>query len=76
MSECYRVNINVWPIVLEQDGPNDFTVRYGQQVRDGLHYTAAARELGAAIMHALACEDRLDNRMPGEVEAADGGSET
>ena len=53
--------VTAWPISLEQDGPNDFRVIYGMQVRENLSYSDAALELGAAIMHALACEGRLDN---------------
>jgi hypothetical protein len=56
-------------ITLEQDGPDDFTVTYGKQVRAHLSYGAAATELGACIMHALALDGMLDNRDPEEVAA-------
>lgn len=51
-----------YPIYLDQRGPDNFTVTYGLQVKRNLDYRSAALELGACIMHALACEDRLDNR--------------
>lgn len=50
-----------FPITLSQTGPNNFTVTYGKQVKSGLSYSAAAREYGACVMHALACDDKLDN---------------
>lgn len=53
-------------IELRQHGPNNFVVCYGAQTKTGLSYTAAARELGAVIMHHASCEGDLDNRMPGE----------
>lgn len=49
------------PIRLEQEGPDDFTVSYGLQVKEHLSYGKAAKELGSCIMHALACEWKLDN---------------
>lgn len=55
-------------IELIQKGVDKFTVRYCKQVKDGLTYGEAASELGAAIMHALACDGRLDNRVKGERE--------
>ena len=51
-----------FPIRLEQDGVNRFTVVYGRQVKRDLSYAQAATELGECIMHALACDSRLDNR--------------
>ena len=55
-----------WPIRLIQNGKDNFTVSYGLQVDAGLSYASAAAKLGQALMHALACEGRLDNRMRGE----------
>ncbi len=51
-----------WTIRLVQKGPDNFTVFYGKQVDSQLTYAAAAEKYGQAIMHALACEGRLDNR--------------
>ena len=53
-------------IALIQDGVDRFTVRYFKQVKNGLTYNKAALELGAAIMHSLACDGLLDNREKGE----------
>ena len=51
-----------YDITLYQDGPDDFTVRYGLQVNAGLDYSMAARRLGEAILHAFACDYHIDNR--------------
>lgn len=55
-----------WLIQLSQTGIDRFTVRYGAQSDDNLTYGGAAAKLGQAIMHALACEGKLDNRERGE----------
>ncbi len=58
----------VWrDITLEQTGIDKFTVTYGKQVTKGLTYAQAACDLGECIMHSLVCENRLDNRLPGEL---------
>lgn len=57
---CWKTNI-CWDITLEQTGIDRFVVTYGAQVVRNLDYPAAAAELGKCIMHALACEDKLDN---------------
>lgn len=49
-----------YPVILEQNGPQDFTVRYGKQTKLGLDYADAATALGAAIMHALVYNGELD----------------
>jgi len=59
---CYNTTIAGFDIELRQLRRNSFTVVYGIQIREHLDYTAAATELGAAIMHALSCEAKLDNR--------------
>jgi len=55
-----------FPISLEQVPPRpnsargpSYTVRYGQQVRTGLDYYDAARELGLCVMHALAADGSI-----------------
>ena len=53
-------------IELRQQGRDNFSVRYGLQLKTGLDYSAAALELGACIMHAAACDSLLDNREKGE----------
>jgi len=55
-----------WDITLKQAGPNNFTVIYGLQIKSHLNYSDAAHELGCCIMHALACEGKLDNRTKAE----------
>jgi hypothetical protein len=65
---CYQITdiIPQWPITLVQLGKDDFIVTYGKQVDARLDYSHAACKLGQAIMHALACESKLDNRAKGE----------
>lgn len=63
---CFELPQAVFQIKLTQQGRNKFTVTYGKQVKKGLCYDAAATELGAAIMHAAALDQKLDNRLPGE----------
>lgn len=53
-------------VTMTQQGPDSFTVRYGMQVRARLDYASACTELGAAIMHALACDSLIDNRTKAE----------
>jgi hypothetical protein len=53
-------------VKLEQTGKDKFTVTYGKQIKHGLNYSQAAVEYGCVIMHALACDGKLDNRERGE----------
>ncbi len=48
-------------IQLVQTGLDNFTVKYGRQVKHDLNYSAAAQELGACLMHRAACDGQLDN---------------
>lgn len=52
-----------FPIKLEQHETRArlFRVTYGQEVDDRLSYSDAARHLGEALLHCLACESKLDN---------------
>jgi len=63
---CFELTDAAFPIKLEQTGLDSFTVTYGLQVKDHLTYSQAAKELGSCIMHALACDSKLDNRAKGE----------
>ncbi len=64
MNTCHQtIIISEWPITLEQAASGAFRVTYGKQVKSGLSYEAAAAEYGACIMHALACEGKLDNSL-------------
>lgn len=55
---------------LTQTGFDRFEVKYGLQVKTGLAYGKAATELGACIMHLLACDGKLDNRTKAEAREA------
>lgn len=61
MQKCLTLNL-AFPVTLSQEDFDSFTVQYGKQVKTGLNYADAASELGACIMHALACDGHLDNR--------------
>lgn len=63
---CHAVTIAAFHIQLWQEGKDNFKVIYSKQVKANLTYERAALEYGACIMHALACEGILDNRLPGE----------
>ena len=66
ITRCYTFENGAFPIHLDQQGKDRFTVVYGLQVKNDLDYSEAAMELGSCIMHALACEGKLDNRMQHE----------
>lgn len=59
---CHKfADFSAWPIELRQAGKDNFTVRYGLQIDERLSYGEAAAKLGQAVMHALACDGKLDN---------------
>ena len=62
---CIELDL-IFPVKLIQNGKDNFTVVYGLQVKKNLNYAEAGKELGYSIMHALACESKLDNREKGE----------
>jgi hypothetical protein len=49
-------------VSLMQIGVDKFTVTYGSETTRVLTYVEAAKEYGLCVMHALACEGKLDNR--------------
>jgi len=57
----YTMCLRAGTVSLQQRGPDDFIVRYGMQVTDGLGYAHAAKELGQCLMHQAACGGKLDN---------------
>ena len=61
MRTCYKTTVAGYSIEMVQLANRRFRVIYGKQIRTGLDYSQAAAELGACIMHALACEGKLDN---------------
>lgn len=58
---CYAITNLGFPIKLHQKATGLFAVTYGLQLKSDLDYAQAAAELGSCIMHALACESKLDN---------------
>lgn len=63
---AFTLDTLAFPIKLTQTGRDRFTITYGKQVDAGINYEAAALQLGANIMHALAYDGKLDNRKKGE----------
>jgi hypothetical protein len=63
---CFELTETAFPIRLLQTGVDSFTVEYGKQIKKRLSYGDACSELGQAIMHALSCEGKVDNRERGE----------
>lgn len=59
---CCTLQTGDVPVTLAQHAKDNFAVVYGKQVKEGLSYEEACTELGACVMHALACGGRLDNR--------------
>lgn len=52
-------NPTEWPVRLIQLGTGRFRVEYGAEVHEPLDYAEAARRIGGAVMHALACGGRI-----------------
>lgn len=61
MKICAKFNDLAFPVTLSQSARKLFTVEYGAQIKRGLTYSEAAHELGACLMHAMACNGDLDN---------------
>jgi hypothetical protein len=59
---CWDTTIASYLIELSQQGVDRFTVMYGQQIDNRLTYRDACAKLGEAILHALACEGKVENR--------------
>lgn len=61
----YTINIAGYDIDLHETRrvgrPAIYMVAYGQQIKDNLDYWGACKELGSCIMHALACEGKLES---------------
>lgn len=58
---CFKTKLAGFNIELVQLGTNNFTVMYGAQVWYRRSYVEAGKDLGYAIMHAAACEGKLEN---------------
>lgn len=63
---CWSTWALAFPIHLFQTGRNKFMVVYGKDVSRDLTYNQACVKLGSAMMHALSCDGKVDNREPGE----------
>ena len=47
-------------IELRQKRRKNFSVKYGEQIKENLSYVEAATEFGLCLMHALNCDGKLD----------------
>lgn len=56
---AFSINTLAYDITLMQHGKDRFSVTYGAQVKTGLAYAEAAKELGECIMHALVCDGEV-----------------
>lgn len=64
-----RIDETAFPVFLFQSVPKrvtkkcpvSYSVQYGQQIKTGLDYTAAAHEFGLCLFHGLACSGKLNN---------------
>jgi hypothetical protein len=65
---CFKSDGAGFGIELIQTGFNEFTVKYGLQIKRHLRYSEAAAELGSCIMHAAACNGDLDSRTKAEAK--------
>lgn len=61
MQNAFVTEIAGYDIILQQNSAGLFAVTYGQHNRTELDYAGAAAELGACIMHALACAGSINN---------------
>lgn len=62
----HRICTQIGLVTLQQRGKDNFAVRYGKEVHSDLDYASAASKFGEALMHQLACDGALGNRMKGE----------
>ena len=60
MKTVFEIELSGWPIKLQQTSKGKFAVLYGSDGKRRLDYRTAAHELGYCILHALACEGKLD----------------
>ena len=61
MQEVFKIEIAGYNIVLSQTEPDNFTVQYGEEIESNLDYSQAAKSIGFCIMHALACDGKINN---------------
>jgi hypothetical protein len=62
MTTCWQTKIAGFDIKLRQSTkPSVFEVTYGTQTAPFLSYMEAAQQLGAAIMHALVYEGKVED---------------
>ena len=62
MTTVFKTEIAGYEITLQQNSKGEFIVGYGYQQYKTNSYEQAARELGACIMHALACDGKFEDK--------------
>jgi hypothetical protein len=60
---CFATVIAGLQIAMYQMANGSFTVVYGKQKFTSMGYQKAAKELGECIMHALACDSKINNEV-------------
>lgn len=56
---AFTVTVAGYPVSLFQTSRKSFRVEYGADVKPGLTYEKAAREMGLSIMHGLCIMDKI-----------------
>ena len=61
VATCFTVTVDhQYPVTVYQHPRTRlFAVEYGHELRTGLRYTEASDELGACLMHAIACSGTM-----------------
>ena len=59
MTTVFKTEIAGYEITLMQDNKGTYLVQYGYQRYVTENYSAAAKELGLCIMHALTCDGKI-----------------
>lgn len=59
MTTVFKIEIAGFEITLQKGSAENFIVIYGYQQYKSCSYEQAAKDLGACIMHALACDGKF-----------------
>lgn len=60
MTTIFKTEIAGYEITLQQNSKGEFIVGYGYQQYKTDSYKQAAKEIGVCILHALACEGKIE----------------
>ena len=60
MTIVFKTEVAGYEITLQQNSKGEFIVSYGYQQYKTDSYKQAAKEIGVCILHALACEGKIE----------------